>query len=248
MLVIEQQHEKKNKKRCWIVGFPLILRRSARRKATRRPRDYLPDRAKSNDQSTCHGARPGPKLAPTVYAALLRAPQPRTRGKTPGRKRSRCQCAKKCIRYMWDIHRTLLISRPNRPASYSTITTRKHTKKSRVHLVRRVTVVLRSNTEGTFETCTKTSPYHTIPYHTIPHYTPQHSLPYHSLGTASYLDTVNEAVSLDLDLLSRLVDVESFVAFHRDAVSSEVSLNLSDHNTAILSNVNTRKKKTYIKL
>ena len=58
-----------------------------------RSRDYLPARATLNAQSTRHGARPGPELAPSVHAAPVRAPQPR--GKASGRTRNGLQCAKK---------------------------------------------------------------------------------------------------------------------------------------------------------
>ena len=44
-----------------------------------------------NPQSTCHGPRPGPKLACGVRAGSLRATEPRARGKTLGRKRKRCR-------------------------------------------------------------------------------------------------------------------------------------------------------------
>ena len=53
----------------------------------KRSSDYLPDRTALNAQSTRHGARPGPKHAPSVYAPPLRAPQPRAREKTRGRRR-----------------------------------------------------------------------------------------------------------------------------------------------------------------
>ena len=57
-------------------------------------RDYLPVRATVNAQSARHGARPGPKLAPSVQAAPLRAPQPRAREKTRGRNTKGGRCAK----------------------------------------------------------------------------------------------------------------------------------------------------------
>ena len=44
-------------------------------------------RASFNPQSTCHGPRPGPKLAYWVRASSLCATKPRGRGKTRGRKR-----------------------------------------------------------------------------------------------------------------------------------------------------------------
>ena len=60
-----------------------------------RPRDYMPDFAALNAQSTSHGARPGPKLAPVVRAGLLRAPVPRAREKPRGRKRNKTPTCKK---------------------------------------------------------------------------------------------------------------------------------------------------------
>ena len=47
-----------------------------------------------NPQSTCHGPRPGPKLARGVRAGSLRATVPRAREKTRGRKRKKCRSAK----------------------------------------------------------------------------------------------------------------------------------------------------------
>ena len=46
-------------------------------------------RATFNPQSTCHGARPGPKLAHGVRAGSLYTTEPRARGKTRGRKRKK---------------------------------------------------------------------------------------------------------------------------------------------------------------
>ena len=51
-------------------------------------------------QSTCHGPRPGPKLACGVRASSLRATEPRARGKTRGRKRKNADVPKKRI-YMY---------------------------------------------------------------------------------------------------------------------------------------------------
>ena len=51
----------------------------------KRSRDYLPVRATLNAHSARHGARPGPKVAPSVHADPLHAPQQRARGKTLGR-------------------------------------------------------------------------------------------------------------------------------------------------------------------
>ena len=48
-----------------------------------------------NPQSTCHGPRPGPKLARGVRAGSLRATEPRAREKTLGRKRKKCRNPKK---------------------------------------------------------------------------------------------------------------------------------------------------------
>ena len=47
-----------------------------------------------NPQSTCHGPRPGPKLAYGVRAGSLHATEPRARGKTRGRKRKKRPTAK----------------------------------------------------------------------------------------------------------------------------------------------------------
>ena len=64
-------------------------------------RDYLRDRVTLNAQSTRHGARPGPKLTPSVHAASLRASWTIARGKTRGRKRKGLRHKKKCI---WYVH------------------------------------------------------------------------------------------------------------------------------------------------
>ena len=61
-------------------------------------------RATLNPQSTCHGPRPGPKLAYWVRAGSLCATEPRARGKTRGRKRKKCRRVKKthlyvCLRF-----------------------------------------------------------------------------------------------------------------------------------------------------
>ena len=58
----------------------------------KQPRDYLPDFATLNDQSTRDGARPRPELRRGVQAAPLRAPQPKAREKTHGRRRKACKC------------------------------------------------------------------------------------------------------------------------------------------------------------
>ena len=50
-------------------------------------RDYLPEFAAFNGQSTRHRARPGPTLAPWYTGGPLRAPQPRAQELTRGRKR-----------------------------------------------------------------------------------------------------------------------------------------------------------------
>ena len=60
-----------------------------------RSRVYLAVFATSNPQSTCHGPRPGPTLAPQCSRGLLRAPQPRAREQTRGRKSKKCRRAKK---------------------------------------------------------------------------------------------------------------------------------------------------------
>ena len=57
-------------------------------------------RATLNTQSTCHGPRPGPKLAHGVRAGSLRATEPRARGKTRGRKRKKCRRAKRTHLYI----------------------------------------------------------------------------------------------------------------------------------------------------
>ena len=73
-------------------GFPWAWLALARRK---RSRDCLPAGATLNAQSTTrHEARPGPKLAPSVHAGPLRAPQSRAREQTRGRKRSAWPCEK----------------------------------------------------------------------------------------------------------------------------------------------------------
>ena len=76
------------------LGFPSSCMALAQRNATR---DHLPDRATLNAQSTRHGARAGLKLASSVHAGPLCAPQPRARGKTPGRERNRCRCDKQAL-------------------------------------------------------------------------------------------------------------------------------------------------------
>ena len=48
-------------------------------------------------QITCHGPRPGPKLADGVRVGSLCATEPRARGKTRGRKRKKCRRVKKHI-------------------------------------------------------------------------------------------------------------------------------------------------------
>ena len=53
-----------------------------------------------NPQSTCHGPRPGPKLAYWVRAGSLCATEPRARGKTRDRKRKKCRRVKKTHLYM----------------------------------------------------------------------------------------------------------------------------------------------------
>ena len=62
---------------------------------------YLPDRATMNAESARHGARPGPKRAPCVQAAPLRAPQPRAGGQTLGRKKKVAHVQKKCTWYIF---------------------------------------------------------------------------------------------------------------------------------------------------
>ena len=48
-----------------------------------------------NTQSTCHGPRPGPTLAPWCSGGLLRAPKPRAREKTRGRNRKKMPMCRK---------------------------------------------------------------------------------------------------------------------------------------------------------
>ena len=57
-------------------------------------------RATFNPQSTCHGPRPGPKLAHGVRACSLCATETRARGKTRGRKRKNCRRVKKTHLYL----------------------------------------------------------------------------------------------------------------------------------------------------
>ena len=62
----------------------------------KRSRDYLPLlRVLIATLSARHGARPGPKLAPSVQAAPLRASQPRAREETRDQNRICGRCAKK---------------------------------------------------------------------------------------------------------------------------------------------------------
>ena len=58
-------------------------------------------RATLKPQSTCHGPRPGTKLANGVRAgSLCAATEPRARGKTRGRKRKKCRRMKKTHLYI----------------------------------------------------------------------------------------------------------------------------------------------------
>lgn len=59
----------------------------------------------------------------------------------------------------------------------------------------------------------------------------------------SYLDPVYEPVAGDRDLLRRLVNVERLVGFHSNAVAGQVRLNLGNHDTAILSQRQTKEQK-----
>ena len=84
---------------AWLVraqkltcGFSIVLLGSSSTEST--PRDCLQDFATLNAQTTRHGARPGPKLAPSVQAGPLRDPKRRARGKTHGRRRRACTCPK----------------------------------------------------------------------------------------------------------------------------------------------------------
>ena len=54
-----------------------------------------------NRQSTCHGPRPGAKLAHGVRTGSLRATEPRARGKTGGRKIKKCRKVKKTYLYIY---------------------------------------------------------------------------------------------------------------------------------------------------
>ena len=59
----------------------------------------------SNPQSTCHGPRPGPKLARGVWVGSLRATVPRARGKTRGRNRKNAEGPKEHIYiYVYRFH------------------------------------------------------------------------------------------------------------------------------------------------
>ena len=64
------------------------------------PRGYFPDFATLKPQSTRHGARPRPKLAPWFEACSLPAPQPRAREKTRGRRSKNADVQKGLISYM----------------------------------------------------------------------------------------------------------------------------------------------------
>ena len=65
-----------------------------------RARNVSPSgRATFNPQSTCHGPRPGPKLAYGVRAGSLCAMEQRARRKTRGRKRKKCRIVKKTSFY-----------------------------------------------------------------------------------------------------------------------------------------------------
>ena len=67
--------------RLYVLGMP--------------PRGYFPDFATLIPQSTRHGARPGPKLAPWFQACSLPAPQPRPREKTRGAEEQEMHMSKK---------------------------------------------------------------------------------------------------------------------------------------------------------
>ena len=72
-----------------------------------RPRNPSPSSLSTlNPQSTCHGPRPGPKLASGVRAGSLRATELRARGKTRGLKRNKCRRAKKTHTYIYSIRST----------------------------------------------------------------------------------------------------------------------------------------------
>ena len=63
-------------------------------------------RASLNPQSTCHGPRPGSKLAYGVRAGSLCATELRARGKTRGRKRQECRRVKKTHLYVYLVYNT----------------------------------------------------------------------------------------------------------------------------------------------
>ena len=66
-----------------------------------RARNASPSRRSTlNPQSTCHGPRPGPKLAYWVRAGSLCATEPIARGKTRGQKRKECRRVKKTRLYI----------------------------------------------------------------------------------------------------------------------------------------------------
>jgi hypothetical protein len=79
------------------------------------PRGYLPVFATLNPESTRHGARRWAKLEPCVHTGPLRAPRPRAREKTRGRKRKKCRSPQKVHLIHSNIIYTYLV-----PGTYNT--------------------------------------------------------------------------------------------------------------------------------
>ena len=94
MTAAPESRERKKAEKC---GVSIVSLASAPRKATPH---YLPDFATLSAQSTRHGARPGPKLAPSVQVRPLLARQPRAREAAHGRRRKAWKCRKETHLYI----------------------------------------------------------------------------------------------------------------------------------------------------
>ena len=93
-MVLEKQQQREVKK--WREKYYSGVSHDPRWQSLggKRSRDYLPGRTTLNAQSTRHGARPGPTLAPRCTREPLRTPQPRARETTRGLPSRACKCAK----------------------------------------------------------------------------------------------------------------------------------------------------------
>ena len=86
--------------RSWLFPFNLLVHEFAWVWMALRARNASPwSLATLNPQSTCHGPRPGPYLRRGVRAGPLRAPEPRAREKSHGRKRKKTKVQRKHIYY-----------------------------------------------------------------------------------------------------------------------------------------------------